>query len=99
MAVDTCALAEPLARLPYRIAQGWFEVPNDPVDPETLAALLDGTLTDEERERVLARLAKSEHEYEDLLEAAALAGELNADPSTSTPVPPVALLRDTTPSV
>ena len=74
-------------------------MPNDPVDPETLAALLDGKLTDEERARVLARLAKSEREYDDLLEAAALAGELDADPSTSTPVPPVALLRDTAPSV
>jgi hypothetical protein len=72
-------------------------VRNDPVDPETLAALLDGKLSSEERARVLARLAKSEREYEDLLETAALVGEMNANPSigTAPSAPPVALVRDT----
>ena len=69
---------------------------NDPVDPETLAALLDGKLSSEERARVLARLAKSEREYEDLLETAAIVGELNANPSfeSAATIPPVALVRD-----
>jgi hypothetical protein len=71
-------------------------VRNDPVDPETLAALLDGRLSSEERARVLARLAKSEREYEDLLETAAIVGELTATPSLAAApaVPPVALVRD-----
>ena len=70
---------------------------NDPVDPETLAALLDGRLTGDERARVLARLAKSEREYEELLETAALVADLNANPAI-VPVPrqpAVALVRDT----
>jgi hypothetical protein len=69
-------------------------VRNDPVDPETLAALLDGTLSSEERARVLARIAKSEREYEALVETAALVGELNANPTVAAPVSPVALVRD-----
>jgi hypothetical protein len=75
-------------------------VRNDPVDPETLAALLDGKLSADERERVIARLAKSEREYEDLLETTALVSELNASPTTGTAPaspPPVALVRDTPP--
>jgi anti-sigma factor RsiW len=66
---------------------------NEPVDPETLAALLDGQLSCEERARVLARLAKSEREYEDLLETIALEGQLNADPAADAPTPAVALVR------
>ena len=66
---------------------------NEPVDPETLAALLDGQLSCEERARALARLAKSEREYEDLLETIALEGQLNADPAADAPTSPVALVR------
>ena len=68
---------------------------NGPVDPETLAALLDGNLSAEERARVLARLAKSEGDYEALLETAALVGDLSASSTTTAePPPPVALVRD-----
>ena len=51
---------------------------NDLAHLETLAALLDGALSDEERVRVLARLVKSEYEYEDVLETAAMLDEMDA---------------------
>lgn len=54
-------------------------VPNQSIDPETLAALLDGTLDAAERDRVLATLARSEEAYEDFLEARAVLSELADD--------------------
>ena len=74
---------------------------NDPVDPETLAALLDGKLSPDERERVLARLAKSEREYDDLIETTALVNELNANPAIAdehTNASHVALVLDSPPA-
>src|SRR5471030_1427546 len=66
------------------------ESSKDIIDPETLAALLDGTLSADERSRVLATLARSDESHEDFLEAAALLKELNGDsegePLTSPPI-------------
>ena len=50
------------------------------VDAETLSALLDGTLSAEERERVLEALARSPGEYEQLVESAALLRTLGDEP-------------------
>lgn len=46
------------------------------VDPETLAAFLDGTLPPGEREQVLTVLARGGEPYEDFMDAAALLGVL-----------------------
>ena len=48
------------------------------ISPETLAAFLDGTLSSEDRERVLATLARSDEAYGDFVEAVAIAKALDA---------------------
>ncbi|HEY2804218.1 MAG TPA: hypothetical protein VGI92_00010 [Gemmatimonadales bacterium] len=50
------------------------------VAPETLAALLDGTLPPDERARVLAIIARSPEAYEGFAEAAAVHRQVNAVP-------------------
>ncbi|HKG92752.1 MAG TPA: hypothetical protein VKA84_12700 [Gemmatimonadaceae bacterium] len=62
---------------------------DEPIDPETLAALLDGTLSEEERTRVLAVLARSDDSYDAFLEASAVLGELATDLGGERPVPPL----------
>jgi len=62
------------------------------IDPETLAAFLDGTLPADERERVLQALAQGGAAYDDLIEAQALwAGD---EIGTAAPPPPVAPPQD-----
>ncbi|MET0400732.1 MAG: hypothetical protein ABW277_28350 [Longimicrobiaceae bacterium] len=61
--------------------------PEVPVDPEALAALLDGTLPEHERDEVLERLARSPAEYEAFVEAASVLRDLD-DESGAPPVPP-----------
>lgn len=63
--------------------------PLDPqvrVDPEVLAALLDGTLPAHERDEVLGRLARSPADYEAFVEAVSVLRELE-DESGAAPVP------------
>jgi hypothetical protein len=72
---------------------------SEQIDPETLAAFLDGTLPASERERLLRVFAQGGAAYEDLIEAQALqAAELGvanqAPPASS---PPIASLPDTPP--
>lgn len=50
-----------------------------PMDPETLAALLDGRLTGERREAALAALASDEAAYEAYVDAVAVTRELEAE--------------------
>jgi hypothetical protein len=50
------------------------------VNPELLAAFLDGKLSGDERARVVATLADSEEDYEALLNAAAIAQHLDPAP-------------------
>lgn len=64
---------------------------DDRVDPEALAALLDGTLTGNERARVVELLARSDEAYADLLETAELRDELSAGHGGAAPA------RDTGP--
>jgi hypothetical protein len=64
--------------------------PLDPqvlVDPEALAALLDGTLPEHERDEVLERLARSPGDFEAFVEAARVLRELE-DESGAPPAPP-----------
>ncbi|HEX8394623.1 MAG TPA: hypothetical protein VF665_19910 [Longimicrobium sp.] len=49
------------------------------INPEELAALLDGRLEERERAEVLARLDASDDDYEDFLDAAALLAEFDAE--------------------
>jgi hypothetical protein len=65
---------------------------NEPIDPETLAALLDGTLDPAERERVLAQIAQSDESYELLIESGAITAELEGDEERETPRPPLTIL-------
>lgn len=60
--------------------------PEVPVDPEALAALLDGTLPAHERDEVLERLARSPGDYEAFVEAASVLRDLE-DESGAAPVP------------
>jgi hypothetical protein len=66
------------------------------IDPETLAAFLDGTLPASDRERILRALAQGGSAYEDLLEARALldSGDAGTDeapaPDSDPPVDPPA---------
>jgi hypothetical protein len=70
---------------------------SEQIDPETLAAFLDGTLPASERERLLRLLAQGGAAYEDLIEAQALQaaelGAANRAPTASSP--PIASLPDT----
>ncbi len=50
------------------------------LNPEILAAFLDGTLEPSEREKVMALLANSPDDYDALLETAALADEMETQP-------------------
>ncbi len=61
--------------------------PEVPVDPEVLAALLDGTLPPHERDEVLERLSRSPGDYEAFVEAASVLRDLE-DGSGAAPVPP-----------
>lgn len=56
-----------------------------PIDPDTLAALLDGRLDAAERERVLAQLARDEASYEAFLEASAVLRELEGSSAAASP--------------
>jgi hypothetical protein len=56
-------------------------VATEPVDPETLAALLDNRLDAAERERVLGALARDPESYAAFLETSALLAELEAAPA------------------
>jgi hypothetical protein len=58
------------------------------VDPEVLAALLDGKLTDKERESVLERLSQSPEAFETFAEAAAVLRDLDPEArGGATPAP------------
>ncbi|MEW5928433.1 MAG: hypothetical protein AB1941_13275 [Gemmatimonadota bacterium] len=61
--------------------------PGGRVDPEVLAALLEGTLPAHERDEVLARLARSPDDYEAFVEAASVLRDLEEE-SGAAPVPP-----------
>ena len=63
---------------------------DDRIDPETLAAFLDGTASPEEREGVLRTLARSKEAYASFLEASAIQREIAAEAPAIVPVPPVA---------
>jgi hypothetical protein len=52
-------------------------VKEDPIDPEKLAAFLDGTLNEAEREEVLRQLARSRRAFETLAGAAAILTEID----------------------
>lgn len=52
-------------------------VKEDPIDPERLAAFLDGTLTETERDEVLRQLARSRRAFETLAGAAAILSEID----------------------
>lgn len=62
---------------------------NDRIAPETIAALLDGTLSTAERTRVLAALARSDESYEDFLEASALVRALEDEGGRGEPGEPL----------
>jgi len=62
----------------------------DPVDPELVAALLDGALSPADRAQALERLARSPEDYELFVESAALLRDLDAD-GAGAPPRPVAL--------
>ena len=93
-----------------RPSRGQHAIPCDAVsderiDPETLAAFLEGGLAPAERERVMRALAESPDAYADFLEAAAVARELDPQSSVAaveigasakpkgTPVVPIAAKR------
>jgi len=61
--------------------------PEVPVDPEALAALLDGTLPAHERDELLERLARSPADYEAFVEAASVLRDLEGG-SGAAPAPP-----------
>lgn len=58
---------------------------DDRIDPETLAAFLDGTATPEERDGVFRTLAHSKEAHASFLEAAAIHRELSAETPDVTP--------------
>ena len=60
------------------------------IDPETLAAFLEGGLAPAERERVVRALAESPDAYADFIEAAAVAREVDAD--ADAPVAPATVV-------
>jgi hypothetical protein len=65
---------------------GQERVRSTSLDPETIAAFLDGRLNAEERARVINELARSPEDYETLIEAAANQRELaHASNSSSSP--------------
>lgn len=75
-------------------------VKREPLDPEVLAALLEGKLPAGERDEVLERLAQSPDDYEAFVEAASVLRDLEDDagaapvpPPPSTPSPPVPDIR------
>jgi hypothetical protein len=61
-------------------------VSDERIDPETLAAFLDGTASPEEREGVLRTLARSNEAYASFLEASAIERELAAETPAVAPV-------------
>ena len=66
------------------------DVSGERVDPERLAAFLDGTASLEERDAVIRALANSPEAYADFLEASAIYRELTGDPGSTAPVEPAA---------
>lgn len=54
-------------------------VKHEPVDPEVLAALLDGGLSAAERDEAFQRLSRSQGDYEALVEAIRIRRDLEAD--------------------
>ena len=60
-------------------------VKDEPVDPEALAAFLDGELDPEERATVFERLSRSQGDYEALVEAMRIRRDLEADAGTAPP--------------
>ena len=58
---------------------------DDRIDPELLAAFLEGTVTPEEREGVLRTLAKSKSAYASFVEASAIHRELTGANSDASP--------------
>lgn len=60
------------------------------IDPETLAAFLDGTASPEEREGVLRTLARSREAYASFIEASAIHRELAGEAPAVAPAAPVA---------
>jgi hypothetical protein len=70
-------------------------VNDERIDPERLAAFLDGTASPEEREGVLRTLARSPTAYADFLEASAIHRELTGDSEATVPIelaaPPAAM--------
>jgi hypothetical protein len=64
-------------------------VSDERIDPETLAAFLDGTASPEEREGVLRTLARSREAYASFLEASAIHRELVAEAPAVAPAAPV----------
>jgi hypothetical protein len=65
-------------------------VSDERIDPETLAAFLDGTASPEEREGVLRTLSRSKEAYASFLEASAIQRELAAETPAVAPAAPVA---------
>ncbi len=69
------------------------------IDPETLAAFLDGTASPEERDGVLRTLARSKEAYASFLEASAIQRELAAEaPVVAPALSPVAPAEASRPS-
>lgn len=62
-------------------------VRREPLDPEVLAALLEGTLSARERGEVLEHLAQSPDDFEAFVEAASVLRDLDDDAGAA-PVPP-----------
>lgn len=60
----------------------------EPLDPEVLAALLEGTLPADERDEVLERLAQSPDDYEAFVEAASVLRDLEEDAGAAPVAPP-----------
>lgn len=56
------------------------------IDPETLAALLDGRLEGAERERVLRSIAENPDDYQTFADAAYVTAELDRKAATATPI-------------
>jgi hypothetical protein len=62
-------------------------VNDERIDPELLAAVLDGTASERERAAVLERLATSKDAYARFLEAVAIQSELEQPPVVARPAP------------
>lgn len=63
-------------------------VNDDRIDPELLAAFLEGNATPEERDRIMRTLSTSNAAYAELMEAAAVQRELTDAPSPAVAPPP-----------